>query len=135
MAGLTPATLSGPERTDSFCLCYTIEQAGRTIGRLLYSDYRLWVHRFCSKLILVAVATCALVVVSFPFLFRRGLLKPLVTLHEAVKQVTTGNYRVYVPVPSEDEIGQLARGYNQMVSYLRSAAGNFQAAGNSPTPS
>ena len=127
--GLTPRFLYlDLSDTDSFYLYYSIEQAGRTyrIG-LLYSDYRLWVHRFCSKLILVAVATCALVVVSFPFLFRRGLLKPLVTLHEAVKQVTTGNYRVYLPVPSEDEIGQLARGYNQMVSYLRAAEGNFQA--------
>ncbi|UCF98773.1 MAG: PAS domain S-box protein [Spirochaetaceae bacterium] len=127
--GLTPRFLSlDLHDTGSFYLYYTIEQAGHTyrIG-LPYRDYRLWIHRFCSKLALVAVVTCILVVLGFPVAFRHGLLRPLVTLHEAVRQVSSGNYRMYLPVPSEDEVGQLARGYNQMVSYLREAEGNFKA--------
>jgi len=127
--GLTPRFLYlDAADTSSFYLYYTLESGERTyrVG-LPYSDYRLWIHRFSSKLVLVAIATFVLVVLGFPVTFRRGLIKPLVTLHESVRQVSSGNYRMYVPVPSEDEIGQLARGYNQMVSYLRSAEGNFKA--------
>ena len=127
--GLTPRFLYlDLYDTGSFYLFYTLEVDGRLhrIG-LPYRDYRLWIHRFCSKLVLVAVGTCVLVVLGFPLVFRRGLLKPLVILYEAVQQVSSGNYRMYLPVPSEDEIGQLARGYNQMVSYLRAAEGNFKA--------
>jgi PAS domain S-box-containing protein len=127
--GLTPRFMYlDVADTSSFYLFYTVE-SGERIYRvgLPYRDYRLWIHRFTSKLVLVAVATCILVVLGFPLAFRRGLVKPLVTLYESVRQVSSGNYRMYVPVPSEDEVGQLARGYNQMVSYLRAAEGNFKA--------
>ena len=114
--------------TGSFYLFYTVESGERTYRVVLpYRDYRLWIHRFTSKLALVALATCILVVLGFPLAFRRGLVKPLVTLYESVRQVSSGNYRMFVQVPSEDEVGQLARGYNQMVSYLRAAEGNFKA--------
>jgi PAS domain S-box-containing protein len=127
--GLTPRFLYiDVADTSSFYLFYNLESGGRSyrVG-LPYSDYRLWIHRFSSKLVLVALATYILVVFGFPVAFRRGLVKPLVTLNESVRQVSSGNYRMYVPVPSEDEIGQLARGYNQMVSYLRAAEGHFKA--------
>jgi PAS domain S-box-containing protein len=127
--GLTPRFLYlDVADTSSFYLFYTIEVENRSyrVG-LPYDDYRLWIHRFASKLVLVALATFILVVFGFPATFRRGLVKPLVILHESVRQVSSGNYRMYVPVPSEDEVGQLARGYNQMVSYLRAAEGNFKA--------
>lgn len=114
--------------TGSFYLYYTITDRGVSyrVG-LPYTEYRLAIHRFCSKIALIALITSALVVLGFPVAFRRGLLKPLRILLEAVQQVSSGNYRMFVPVPSEDEVGQLARGYNQMVSYLRAAEGNFKA--------
>lgn len=114
--------------TDSFYLYYTITDRGVSyrVG-LPYTDYRLAIHRFCSKIALIALITSILVVLGFPVAYRQGLLKPLRILLEAVQQVSSGNYRMFVPVPSEDEVGQLARGYNQMVSYLRAAEGNFKA--------
>ena len=114
--------------TDSFYLYYTITDRGVSyrVG-LPYTEYRLAIHRFCSKIALIALITSILVVLGFPVAYRRGLLKPLRILLEAVQQVSSGNYRMFVPVPSEDEVGQLARGYNQMVSYLRAAEGNFKA--------
>jgi PAS domain S-box-containing protein len=127
--GLTPRFLYlDVNDTSTFYLFYTLRSGQRSyrIG-LPYGDYRLWIHRFSSKLVLVALATYVFVVLGFPLILRRGLVKPLVTLYESVNQVSSGNYRMYVPVPSEDEVGQLARGYNQMVSYLRAAEGNFKA--------
>ena len=114
--------------TDSFYLYYTITDRGVSyrVG-LPYTEYRLAIHLFCSKIALIALITSILVVLGFPMAFRRGLFKPLRILLEAVQQVSSGNYRMFVPVPSEDEVGQLARGYNQMVSYLRAAEGNFKA--------
>jgi PAS domain S-box-containing protein len=128
-SGLTPRFLYlDAADTGSFYLYYELEEGGRSyrVG-LPYGDYRLWIHRFASKLVLVALGTYVLVVLGFPLVFRRGLVNPLVTLYDSVRQVSAGNYRMYVPVPSEDEIGQLARGYNQMVSYLRAAEGHFKA--------
>jgi PAS domain S-box-containing protein len=114
--------------TDSFYLYYTITDRGVSyrVG-LPYTEYRVAIHRFCSKIALIVLITSVLVVLGFPVAFRRGLLKPLRILLEAVQQVSSGNYRMFVSVPSQDEVGQLARGYNQMVSYLRAAEGNFKA--------
>jgi PAS domain S-box-containing protein len=92
-----------------------------------YDDYRLAVHLFSAKLALIAIGVTLFVVLGFPLIYRRGLLEPLERLLEAVRQVETGNYGEVLPVLSRDEIGQLARGYNRMVEFLRNAEGNFKA--------
>ncbi len=113
---------------DSFYFFYTLEHrdVSYRVG-FHYRDYRLAIHKFASKFLFVVLLTTLLVVLGFPLIFRRGLLKPLGDLLEAVRQVSAGNYHMSVPVSSEDEIGQLAREYNHMVASLRNAEGNFKA--------
>ena len=67
------------------------------------------------------------VVLIFPMAYRRALLKPIGRLLEAVRQVSSGNFRIRLSVGVEDELGQLARGYNEMVLSLENAEGNFKA--------
>ena len=113
---------------ESFFFAYTITSR-RTqyyIG-FRYSQYRLEVHRFALRLLLAIVLATLVVLLIFPIAFRRGLLQPMARLLDAVRQVSSGNYRVRLPVVVEDEIGQLARGYNNMAASLKDAEGNFKA--------
>jgi PAS domain S-box-containing protein len=112
----------------SFFFAYTITSR-RTqyhIG-FRYSQYRFEVHQFALRLLLAIVVATLVVLFIFPTAFRRGLLKPMERLLDAVGQVSSGNYRVRLPVTIEDEIGQLARGYNTMAASLKDAEGNFKA--------
>ena len=92
-----------------------------------YAALRLAVHRFWVKFIPVVFGVTIFVLLLFPLIFKRSMLEPLSRLLEAVRQVESGNYKLALPVTSEDEVGQLARGYNRMVQSLRNAEGNFKA--------
>ena len=115
-------------RPESFYFFYPFWHGNRAyrVG-FRYSAYRLAVHRYASKLALIVLAATPLVVLGFPLALRRSLLRPLQSLLEGVREVSAGNYRMSLPVVFEDEVGQLARGYNDMVEALRTAEGNFKA--------
>ena len=49
------------------------------------------------------------------------LVKPLQALAEAAKKVGQGDFGVQVPVPSQDEVGQLMATFNQMSANLENA--------------
>jgi class 3 adenylate cyclase len=51
--------------------------------------------------------------------FAQILLAPIRTLMSALKQVTSGNYSVQVPIQSRDEIGELTTTFNHMTEELR----------------
>jgi len=114
--------------TSSFFFYYELALGG-TLYRVgfPYAAYRLAMHLFWWKLALIVLATAFFVVLGFPQVYKRGLLRPLGDLHEAVRQVETGNYGVALLVSTGDEIGQLALAYNRMVLSLRNAEGNFKA--------
>ncbi len=46
------------------------------------------------------------------------LIKPVYQLQHAAKRVTQGNFEVFVPVHTSDEVGELTRIFNQMVKTL-----------------
>ncbi|MBM4307309.1 MAG: cell wall metabolism sensor histidine kinase WalK [Deltaproteobacteria bacterium] len=52
-------------------------------------------------------------------IFTRILLKPIQTLAEATEKVTEGNLSQVVEIRSRDEIGDLARAFNQMTLQLK----------------
>lgn len=114
--------------TESFFFAYKIESRKTPyfIG-FRYSRYRFEVHRFAVRILLAVIASTLVVVCLFPLAYRRALLKPIGRLLHAVRQVSSGNYQVRLAVEVEDELGQLARGYNEMVLSLENAEGNFKA--------
>ena len=116
------------EDTNSFFFYYVleIEDTDYRVG-FYYSDLRGLYHQFWSRLALIVAGAAVLVVILFPVLFQRGLLKPLSNLLEAVGQVETGHFDLVLPVFSEDDVGQLTRGYNRMAKSLKNAEGNFKA--------
>ena len=114
--------------TNSFFLCYTITSRSTSykIG-FRYLRYRFDVHRFNVRLLLAVGIGTVIILMLFPIAFRRGLFTPLASLLSAVEQVSSGNYRIRLPVLIEDELGQLTKGFNAMIASLKDAEGNFQA--------
>lgn len=112
----------------SFYFSYDLESRGMgyVVG-FKYADLRLSVHKFVAKIVVAVIVTAIFLVLGFPVIFRRSLLRPLKSLLAGVKEVSGGNFRFSLPVLAEDEIGQVARGYNQMISSLKNLEGNFKA--------
>ncbi|MEA2193103.1 MAG: hypothetical protein QOI73_3224 [Solirubrobacteraceae bacterium] len=62
-------------------------------------------------LVLVVVAGGALYL-------RRAVVRPVITVAQATEQLATGDLSTRVPATREDEIGELARGFNSMADSL-----------------
>ncbi|MBT3273083.1 MAG: PAS domain S-box protein, partial [Spirochaetales bacterium] len=116
------------DNPDSFFFMYKIRsvRAAYFVG-FRYRQYRMEVHRFASRMILGVLIAAGIVILGFPIAFRRELMIPLARLSRAVEQVSSGNYGVRVAEGIQDEIGQLARGFNTMAFSLENAEGNFKA--------
>jgi len=113
---------------DSFIIQYLLIHNGFSyrVG-FSYAFFRLSIHNFWIKFIPVVFGITAFVLLIFPVVFKKSIMKPLNSLLEAVRQVEGGNYNLALSVKTDDEVGLLARGYNRMVQALRAAEGNFKA--------
>ena len=72
------------------------------------------IHRY---LIWASLGAVVLSVV-LSFLMMRKVLAPLTRMTAITKEIAFGNFAVRVPTYSEDEVGQLARAFNQMAASL-----------------
>ena len=66
----------------------------------------------------MAVAFCVLALALVLFFVRTLLLRPVMAIARATSLVASGDYGVEVPVPSRDELGELARAFNAMSEAL-----------------
>ena len=116
------------ENGSSFFLYYEfmVDSERYRVG-FHYTTLRNLYHKFWTSLALAVLGAALFVVLFFPVLFKKGLLRPLRDLLEAARQVEKGHFDYILPVVSEDDVGQLARGYNQMAYSLKNAEGNFKA--------
>ena len=72
------------------------------------------IHRYLIWASLGAVVLSAVL----SFLMMRKVLAPLTRMTAITKEIASGNFAVRVPTYSEDEVGQLARAFNQMAASL-----------------
>jgi class 3 adenylate cyclase len=63
-------------------------------------------------------AVALLIGIGFIFLISHGFSKPLELLVEGTRRIQEGDYTVKVPVTSRDEIGTLAKSFNEMAEDL-----------------
>ena len=96
-----------------------IEQSQKESNRALTiaNSARLW--------IIILLAVCVLIGVTFVILFSRAMSAPLKRLSVDAEQVASGNLDVDVQVDSDDEIGQLAQSFEKMVNNLREMIGTL----------
>ena len=71
----------------------------------------------------IAMPLTMIVALGITYFFSRGLIAPLKQLRDAAEAMSEGDYsvRVHVATNSNDEIGQLARTFNEMAEELQHA--------------
>lgn len=92
-----------------------------------YFDYRQLAFlrealKYTLSVVLSVVLVAAILFALYlAFALARGLVEPLRRLVEATRAVAQGDYRIAVPEITDDELGGLARAFNQMARELDQA--------------
>ena len=81
------------------------------------TTHRMFIHAVHRYLIWASLAALGLAVTS-SFLLLRKVLSPLTRMMDITKKIARGDYAAKVPIESRDEVGQLARAFNQMAESL-----------------
>jgi len=90
------------------CILRSFESAQRRIASLYTNIILLW---------LAAI----LVGLGFTYLLARRIVEPVKVLDRAAEEVARQNYAIRVEVDSDDEMGRLARTFNNMCGSIRQA--------------
>jgi len=97
---------------------------GKTVGELRilrrFDDVRQSIARLSTNIILLWLVA---VTVGFclTYLLARRIIEPVLLLDRAAAEVARQNYQIEVEVKSEDEMGRLARTFNNMCASIRQA--------------
>lgn len=83
------------------------------------SDKAQRIAGWASASMLLLGAAAVLAGAVFGTLLVRRITKPLRELTTAVDKIGTGNYDIAVPANSEDELGELAKGFNAMAAKIK----------------
>ena len=68
--------------------------------------------------VLVALVVATTISLELTVMLSKSILRPLRDLSRAVDRVSEGDYDVWVPVTTGDELGELAASFNEMVAGL-----------------
>ena len=71
-----------------------------------------------NRLIMLLAVTISLIIIGISVLLRRSIIKPINDLHREIERVQAGSLTQPLDVDSNDELGMLARSFNQMSSTL-----------------
>jgi signal transduction histidine kinase len=69
-------------------------------------------------LILINVFSLFILVLSFLFLLRKTIIKPITKFKNAIKKISEGKLDTEIKIKSKDEFGELSSAFNQMASDL-----------------
>ena len=84
-----------------------------------YLAYRRAMSVPATRLALIVIALFLVVTIGFQFFLRGALLLPLRSLLRGVREVDKGDLTVRLPIGVQDEIGELTRYFNRMVTSIR----------------
>lgn len=117
-------TANGPVLIELVPLVRETVMPPQTVGVLELSTSLKGVDAFLGRLrLLMVIGTllAVLVTVTLTVLLVAGLLRPLTRMASTSRAIATGDLSRRVPVPrGDDELGRLARAFNEMVSRLES---------------
>ncbi|WP_353893256.1 ATP-binding protein [Proteinivorax hydrogeniformans] len=105
---------------------YNNEQVGVTyvVSSLENTDYTLTTVK---NFLLTGTLATVLLTVFLGFLVSKTISKPIEDITSKAEQMAKGNYRVKIDIKSEDEIGQLAKKFNNLASRLRHTIGELSS--------
>jgi sigma-B regulation protein RsbU (phosphoserine phosphatase) len=85
------------------------------------SDLQVEARGRLRSTLLSALAAAALAVL-LSFILARSVTRPLKLMAESTAEIAAGNLNIFLNIHSRDEVGELARSFNQMVGRLAVAA-------------
>lgn len=106
LAVAVPQKASGAERATGVVIVYQAQIA---------LDYT---QAYFRNLFVVAGVVGFLLTTLFAFFLSSRITQPLIQMKKAADFITLGEYKTRVPVPSSDEIGELAVAFNHMTERL-----------------
>ena len=100
-----------------------LDSEGKMAGAVSLTIKRQPLSDLSQRLIWLTIALLTVAIISITsvlyFLFSQVIYRPLDELVKTMARAETGNLEVAVPVHANDEIGQLAMGFNNMLTRLR----------------
>lgn len=84
-----------------------------------YTDFREYMHSAITVIVLLLVVFLFVIRFGFQFIFSGVIVQPLRDMSSGVKEVNRGNLDVVIPVRVSDEIGYVARSFNNMVGSIK----------------
>jgi signal transduction histidine kinase len=104
----TPLLDVSGRKVADLCILRSFEGADRQIAGLSTTIVLLWLAAMCAGL-------------GLTYLLARRIVEPVKQLDRAAAEVARQNYAIEVEVTGEDEIGRLARTFNNMCASIRKA--------------
>lgn len=80
-----------------------------------------------SNLVIISVVCLFILVISFLYLLRRIIVKPIFAFRDAVKMIGEGKLDTEINIKSRDELGDLATAFNQMTVDLKKSTEEIKA--------
>ncbi len=122
--GSQPGLTAGlPDPPDTIRESFPIEQNGRVLAHLVTGVSTRWAqtqsYAVISRQGLLYLLITLVLSICIYLIFRFQVLRPLRGLHAGAGRVEAGNLDTPVEVRSQDELGQLAASFNQMMRQLR----------------
>lgn len=98
------------------------------INELVLAMERSYAHdtnllRTVQGLLVVLAIIGTVLLIRF---FIRLVIRPVSVLHAGMRRMSSNDLRVRLPATSDDELGGLARGFNQMADHLQSVYGTLE---------
>lgn len=104
-------------------LYYPVTENGKTISVIVYSKNFTPLYKssdkFLSMLVVFAIFIFALIS-FFSYIISKNITTPLIKLSDASEQISHGNFDLNFEVKSNDEIGDLAKSFNNMNKKIKS---------------
>lgn len=83
-----------------------------------YLDYRENIHKSVVWLIITLIFSLLIVFLLYPLIHKASIVAPLQKLLEAIGKMKAGEIDVRVEIPGKDEIGEISKSFNEMISVI-----------------
>ncbi|MGL4369264.1 MAG: ATP-binding protein [Spirochaetota bacterium] len=92
-----------------------------------YRGYRKFIHPASAALMIILIAVIIITIAGFRVFFLGAIIQPLSSLQNGIREIGKGNFRISLPVTSNDELGEITRIFNSMAARIEDYNRNMTA--------
>ncbi|GAB6889691.1 methyl-accepting chemotaxis protein [Geobacillus stearothermophilus] len=108
----------------------TIPELGWKVGAVYRESNLSAMSRSLGATMLVITVIAFIVALVVVYFLARSITKPIVALQEQVEKAAGGDLTVHARITAKDEIGRLARHFNEMIDHMRALIGEVNRSVN-----